>query len=107
MTEEERIKYVVDQVGGRAKCARLLGLRYQAINHWYKNGCVSMACIRSIHRLLPWVSLNWLVFGEGEIRIPEANDKIRRDELRGILNKVTELQTTIKQKIDDDTKRIR
>lgn len=101
MTSKERIEYLVNLAGGRAEMSRKLGVKYQAINSWYSSGKVSMSCINSIHSLLPWISLNWLIYGEGDVEIYGKEHKRILGSLESLERESEMLKSAISEKIEE------
>ena len=101
MTSRERIEYLVKLAGGRAEMSRKLGVKYQTINSWYSSGKVSMSCINCIHALLPWINLNWLVYGEGDIELYGKEHKRLLSNLESLERESDMLKTAINDKINE------
>lgn len=103
MSSKERLEILVKAVGGRAALAKKLGVRYQTVNSWYSTAKISMSCVNAIHKALPWVNLNWLIFGEGDMdfygeqheQLIMSFEEIRKENERlknVITNKIEELK---------------
>lgn len=99
MTCSERIKFLVDAVGGRTALAKRLGVRYQSVNSWYNSKSVSMACARSIHAVLPWVNMNWLIFGEGDMDFYGSEHKKLLEAFKSANSETERLNALLKSRI--------
>lgn len=98
MNEKERIQKVIESAGGRTNFSEMTGFSYSTINEWY-NGRMTISCIKMIHKHFPWISLNWLIFGEGSSCI--SDDVVNVGEVLGeLLTKSQTLQETIKKNIN-------
>lgn len=101
MTSKERIEMVVNAIGGRAVLAKKLGVRYQTINSWYTAGIISMPCVKAVHSVLPWVNLNWLIFGEGDMYIYGKESKRLKKTLEDVMHESEQLKKILKEKINE------
>lgn len=101
MTSKERIEMVVKAIGGRSALAKKLGVRYQTINSWYSTGNVSMPCVRAIHSVLPWVNLNWLIFGEGDMYLNGKESKRLKKSLEDVMRESERLKRVLNDKINE------
>lgn len=99
MNSRERIEMLVNAIGGRSEMARRLGVGYQNINSWYATGKVTMACVKSIHALLPWVNLNWLIFGEGDADIYGKEHTKMVESFESLLEENDKLKKIIEENI--------
>lgn len=101
MNSKERIEYLVKLAGGRAELARKLGMKYQNINSWYISGKVSMSCVRCLHSVLPWINLNWLIFGEGDIEVCGKEHKELLASFEALSDENDKLGVVLKEKINE------
>lgn len=81
--------------------SRMLGVKYQNINSWYASGKVSMSCVNCIHAVLPWISLNWLIYGEGDIEIYGKEHKKVLESLENLEKESDALKKEITEKIKE------
>lgn len=60
-----------------------------------------MSCVKSLHSALPWVSMNWLIFGEGEMDIYNKEHSDLKKSFDNLMALNDELRKQLDKKIKE------
>lgn len=95
---KDRIRKVIDAAGGRMAFSRSIGVSYTVVSGWY-NGRMCTNLLRAVHKTFPWVSLNWLMYGEGEMYLPKKKGELQYESLVAIKEKAEILIKEVDSKL--------